>query len=65
MNATYVYATRVVIVRAGIVTRSDTELCVVGKKPDIKVLMACGWKRMKAPTTYYAHGGTNPDRFTK
>lgn len=64
-TTTYTYGTLAVIVQAGIVTRSDTELCVVGKKPNTAALVACGWKRIKAPTTYYSHGGTNPNRFTK
>ena len=47
----------------GIVTYSDTTICTVGQKPDTKALKACGWKKVTAPTTYYAHGGTNPQMF--
>lgn len=52
-----------VVIENGIVTHSDTTLCVVGQKPDLKALKACGWRNVKSPKTYYAHGGTNPQAF--
>ena len=53
-----------VIVENGITTSSDApQFCPVGQKPNMDFLRRCGWKKEKKPVVYYAHGGTNPDRF--
>lgn len=61
---TYTYdGTKRVVIQNGLVTHSDTSLCVVGKKPDLKALKACGWRKVKTPTTYYAGGSKNSHNF--
>lgn len=65
MNAVYEYDDKRVIVRDGIVVHSDTTLCQVGAKPNTAALKACGWRKAKTATVYYAHGGKTPHRFVK
>jgi hypothetical protein len=65
MKTIYTNYDKKVIVENGIVTYSDFEYCKIGQKPDTKALNACGWKKDRKPTVYYAGGGTSPQRFGK
>lgn len=61
---TYTYDSKKVIIENGIVTHSDTELCQVGQKPNVKALIACGWKKVTSPKPSYIKG-TNGNSFSK
>jgi len=64
MKQVWTYNLMEVIIENGKVTHSDTELCEVGKKPNLKALRACGWLKQKAIKQYYAKG-TDGNMFSK
>jgi hypothetical protein len=60
---TYTYGEKKVIIENGLVTHSDTSLCTVGQKPNIKALRACGWQLVKTIKPSYING-ENGNRFS-